>query len=343
MSECYNVIMLLPGVSTNIQLYIYTYQYVMHHASCNEQTSPAFRRLEIAMCTVEAYLQPHSTGSTRQFTENAVVRVLPKNAAGGEAINWRDHLSPAEQEEGEPKVVNAICVSGQLTTTVIELLKKNGAVNKPKSVQNSSKKKKGKEKEKKGDKVGDEEDILEAEMRLFSSVNGDMLSDATKSKKTDSLQHPYLPPIDLFDELDAVVFSYLEYRHFEGFRASAFYTKYHGFLCLAEKSLTEDDFSLFRVLGRGGFGLVNGCKKCTSGKLFAMKVMDKRRVKLKKSENLCVNERNILAMVDSPFMVNMKYSFSTPTELFLILDLMTGGDLGFLLNRLGKLSIEHAR
>eukprot|EP01036_Dinobryon_divergens_P036502 gene36502-47539_t len=28
--------------------------------------------------------------------------------------------------------------------------------------------------------------------------------------------------------------------------------------------VTEDDFTLFRVLGRGGFGLVNGCKKCTT-------------------------------------------------------------------------------
>ncbi|CAM9125538.1 unnamed protein product, partial [Ectocarpus fasciculatus] len=127
------------------------------------------------------------------------------------------------------------------------------------------------------------------------------------------------------------------------FEESPFYTKYHGFMCLSEATLTEDDFSLFRVLGRGGFGLVNGCKKCTSGKLFAMKVMDKRRIKMKKSESLCVNERNILALVDSPFIVNLKYAFSTRTELFLILDLMTGGDLGFLLHRLGRLQIDHAR
>ena len=33
------------------------------------------------------------------------------------------------------------------------------------------------------------------------------------------------------------------------------------FLYLQEAVVNEDDFALFRVLGRGGFGMVNGCKK----------------------------------------------------------------------------------
>ena len=55
------------------------------------------------------------------------------------------------------------------------------------------------------------------------------------------------------------------------------YSKMMKFLCMMTKPVDEDDFALFRVLGRGGFGLVNGCKKCTSGKLYAMKVMNKKR------------------------------------------------------------------
>lgn len=70
--------------------------------------------------------------------------------------------------------------------------------------------------------------------------------------------------------------------------------------------MTEDDFALFRVLGRGGFGMVNGCKKCTSGKLYAMKVMNKKRVKIKRSEQLTLNERVALAAVDTSFVVNLK-------------------------------------
>lgn len=67
-----------------------------------------------------------------------------------------------------------------------------------------------------------------------------------------------------------------------------------------------------------------------------MKVMDKKRIKIKKSEVLTVNERKALAAVESPFVVNLKYSFHSQESIFLILDLMTGGDLGYHLHRLGK-------
>jgi hypothetical protein len=57
--------------------------------------------------------------------------------------------------------------------------------------------------------------------------------------------------------------------------------------------------------------------------------MSRRRIKAKKSEDLCWNERRILEHVSSPFVVSLKYAFSSESDLFLILDLMTGGDLGF--------------
>jgi hypothetical protein len=79
-----------------------------------------------------------------------------------------------------------------------------------------------------------------------------------------------------------------------------------------------------------------------------MKVMNKRRVKAHQSEKLCWNERKILSLVDSPFVVGrvrrcnrarpqaelvwvgllqvcLKYAFTSKEDLFLILDLMRGG------------------
>jgi beta-adrenergic-receptor kinase len=114
-------------------------------------------------------------------------------------------------------------------------------------------------------------------------------------------------------------------------------------MALAENKLVEDDFSLFRVLGRGGFGLVSGCKKATTGKLYAMKVMNKKRVKHKKSEKLCKDERMALESIDSPFVVCLRYAFSTNQDLYLILDLMMGGDLGFHLRRKGRFSKQEAK
>jgi len=78
------------------------------------------------------------------------------------------------------------------------------------------------------------------------------------------------------------------------------------------------------------------CKKGTSGKLYAMKVMNKKRIKVKKSEMLAVNEQKALAAVESPFVVNLKYSFHSTDDIYLILDLMTGGDLSYHLHQKGS-------
>mgnify|MGYP003386321579 FL=1 len=40
-------------------------------------------------------------------------------------------------------------------------------------------------------------------------------------------------------------------------------------------------------------------------------------------------------MLDSPFIVGLKYSYETPTEVHLVLEIMTGGDLGYHLRRKG--------
>lgn len=57
---------------------------------------------------------------------------------------------------------------------------------------------------------------------------------------------------------------------------------------------------------------------------FALKCLDKKRLKLKKGEDVAINERNILLRVSSPFIVNMYYCFQSPTKLFFVLDLMNG-------------------
>lgn len=69
-----------------------------------------------------------------------------------------------------------------------------------------------------------------------------------------------------------------------------------------------------------------------------MKLMNKRRIKIKRSELLALNERKALAAVESKFVINLKYSFHSKDDVFLILDLMTGGDLGYHLQQRGRFS-----
>jgi hypothetical protein len=148
---------------------------------------------------------------------------------------------------------------------------------------------------------------------------------------------------DMFDEIDEIVFQYLAFKHFNNFQNSALYIKYNDLMAGMEIPISEDDFMIFRTLGRGGFGLVSSCKRAFSGKMYAMKMMNKKRIKLKKSEKLCLNELNALKLIDSKYIVCLRYSFTTPTDIFLILDIMTGGDLGFHLQRNGQFTTKEAR
>jgi beta-adrenergic-receptor kinase len=77
--------------------------------------------------------------------------------------------------------------------------------------------------------------------------------------------------------------------------------------------------------------------------MLAMKLLDKKRIKVKKGEYLAVNERNMLAKVNSPFVVNLYYAFQTPEKLCFILDLMNGGDLHYHLTQHGVFSENEVR
>ncbi|KDO25459.1 AGC/GRK protein kinase [Saprolegnia parasitica CBS 223.65] len=139
--------------------------------------------------------------------------------------------------------------------------------------------------------------------------------------------------VTLFHQLEACVIGALDVVHMAGFRASSFYNRLVQFLYLQSREIGEDDFSLLRVLGRGGFGMVNGTIKRNTGKLYALKAMNKKIIKKKHAEKLCLAERAILTMLSSPFVVCLKYAFQTKEDLYLVLDLRTGGDLSFHLNR----------
>mmetsp|Transcript_28016 Transcript_28016/g.44065 ORF Transcript_28016/g.44065 Transcript_28016/m.44065 type:complete len:685 (+) Transcript_28016:193-2247(+) len=147
-------------------------------------------------------------------------------------------------------------------------------------------------------------------------------------------------PQNLFDSAEVIVAEQVREKHWAGFEGSEYYTKMLNFLWFQDKKVVEEDFFVMRVLGRGGFGLVTACKKGTSGKLYAMKVMNKKRIKIKKAEKLTLNEQKCLADVDSPFVVKLSYSFQSKTDVFLILDLMTGGDLSFHLSMKGRFPMK---
>uniref|UniRef100_A0A452FL07 G protein-coupled receptor kinase n=1 Tax=Capra hircus TaxID=9925 RepID=A0A452FL07_CAPHI len=135
----------------------------------------------------------------------------------------------------------------------------------------------------------------------------------------------------------------------ESLRGSIFQKFMESFTSLCRvlnSQLTMNDFSVHRIIGRGGFGEVYGCRKADTGKMYAMKCLDKKRIKMKQGETLALNERIMLSLVstgDCPFIVCMTYAFHTPDKLCFILDLMNGGDLHYHLSQHGVFSEKEMR
>jgi serine/threonine protein kinase len=66
-----------------------------------------------------------------------------------------------------------------------------------------------------------------------------------------------------------------------------------------------------------------------TGKLYAMKEMSKNRIITKRSVNSVMNEQKLLSSLRHPFLVNMRFAFQTSDVLYLVMDLMKGGDLRY--------------
>ncbi|KAJ9596938.1 hypothetical protein L9F63_012063 [Diploptera punctata] len=127
---------------------------------------------------------------------------------------------------------------------------------------------------------------------------------------------------------------------FPAFSISDKYTRF----CQWKNLELNIQIHVHRIIGRGGFGEVYGCRKADTGKMYAMKCLDKKRIKMKQGETLALNERIMLSLVstgvDCPFIVCMTYAFHTPDKLCFILDLMNGGDLHYHLSQHGVFN-EH--
>jgi hypothetical protein len=73
--------------------------------------------------------------------------------------------------------------------------------------------------------------------------------------------------------------------------------------------ISNDDFENIKVIGRGSFGKVYLVKKKDSGEYFAMKILKKDELILKDLLEKTIAERDILQLVDCPYIVRLHYAF----------------------------------
>jgi len=103
--------------------------------------------------------------------------------------------------------------------------------------------------------------------------------------------------------------------------------KESDFLRLRRKRLGIDDFINIRVIGKGGFGEVRLVQKADSGQIYAMKTLKKSEMVMRDQLAHARAERDLMAEIDTPWVVQLYYSFQDSTYLHLIMEFCPGGDL----------------
>lgn len=86
---------------------------------------------------------------------------------------------------------------------------------------------------------------------------------------------------DLFKESEQQLLKHLE-KAIDDFKNSMYFLRYVQYKWLESQPVDEEWFMDFRVLGKGGFGEVFACQAKATGKMYANKKLNKKRLKKRK-------------------------------------------------------------
>merc|ERR1719453_2742545 len=81
------------------------------------------------------------------------------------------------------------------------------------------------------------------------------------------------------------------------------------------------------LLGNGGFGCVEMYQHKTTGATYALKSMSKGHIVKVGMQAAVVNEKNVLMIADSPYIVKLHATFNWPDTICFLLELLLGGEL----------------
>ena len=97
-------------------------------------------------------------------------------------------------------------------------------------------------------------------------------------------------------------------------------------------NISFKDFDIIKMIGRGAFGKVYKVIHIKTGKVFAMKMVQKERLIKNQQEKYSKIERDILiSNKDKPFLLSLYFAFQTPQFIYMIIDYCPYGDLALLL------------
>ncbi|XP_015793353.1 G protein-coupled receptor kinase 2 isoform X2 [Tetranychus urticae] len=175
-------------------------------------------------------------------------------------------------------------------------------------------------------------EIADKYLNCESNQFVDVVKEESRNKCKQNLD---LASKDLFLDSALDVKLFLSTNPFKEFEGSMFFHRYLQWKWLEKLPVTKDTFRMYRVLGKGGFGEVCACQVRATGKMYACKKLEKKRIKKRKGESMVLIEKQILQKINSRFVVSLAYAYETKDALCLVLTLMNGGDLKFHIYNMG--------
>ncbi|KAG5356766.1 Serine/threonine-protein kinase YPK1 [Yarrowia sp. C11] len=164
---------------------------------------------------------------------------------------------------------------------------------------------------------------------LSSSIggNGSMSSVGSSSKKSSSTPKY----IDIFLGSVKLTPNFTPTSSFDGYQALSSGTgQIHlklDYKPTRNEPLSMKDFELLKVIGKGSFGKVMQVRKKDTQQIYAIKTIRKARIVSRSEVTHTLAERTVLAQIDNPFIVPLKFSFQNPDKLYLVLAFVNGGEL----------------
>jgi len=91
--------------------------------------------------------------------------------------------------------------------------------------------------------------------------------------------------------------------------------------------IAAEDFDLLQVIGEGSFGKVFQVRKKDTGKIYAMKVLNKKTIIERSEVEHTKTEKDLLQRLVHPFLVNLYFSFQSTDKIYFVMDFVNGGEL----------------
>ncbi|KAL0075109.1 kinase-like domain-containing protein [Phycomyces blakesleeanus] len=104
-------------------------------------------------------------------------------------------------------------------------------------------------------------------------------------------------------------------------------------LGLMQSIVHLSQFKLMRIVGRGAFGKVRIVEHREMRKLYALKYINKEECIQMDAVLNIVRERTILEQLDHPFLCRLRFAFQDDDFMYMVTDLMLGGDLHYHISR----------